>query len=91
MSLYPLHAVSPEHPRIRGHELPHQREELIADAAARLAGTRVDVWTIATDFGSEVSRSGIHTWGARMQADDPCPATAHHWAVIDSQQIPVLK
>jgi len=86
MSLYPLHAASPEHPRIRGHELPHQREELIADAAARLSGRLVDVWTIATDFG--------HTDESHVWTTSQAPAgqpVVHSWMVIPSQPIPVLK
>lgn len=61
MNLYPLHAASPDHPRIRGHELPHQRQEVTRDAAERLGApyTREDWAAVGVDMASEEDRSVV--------------------------------
>jgi hypothetical protein len=64
MNLYPLHAASPEHPRIRGHELPYQRREHddpANDAAKRLGApyTREDWWSVGVDMGASDSAAVV--------------------------------
>ncbi len=64
MNLYPLHGASPEHPRIAGHELPHQRQavvDLADDAAKRLGApyTSEDWASVGVDMGASPDRSAV--------------------------------